>query len=225
MSDANGWPDASKPGVPMNPERDGWHLIGLAGDEIPMRWRSHEKCWGVGIIPESAAKSLRYISALTTPQEAHHRERAAAAAAWLAARDACVRACNFHGDTLTQHWLSASGVPVTRACATILANLSPPSDAAAALAEVVKQARAEEREAILSQPGILTVNCVRGTLRCMERERLEQVLQQARAEERAAIRALIQEVEFPDGGEHEHDACGEYADRIAAAIRARQGGE
>ena len=29
MSDNNGWPD--KPGVPLNPERDGWHWISLLG--------------------------------------------------------------------------------------------------------------------------------------------------------------------------------------------------
>ncbi len=27
MTDPNGWPDASKPGYPLNPERDGWHLV------------------------------------------------------------------------------------------------------------------------------------------------------------------------------------------------------
>jgi hypothetical protein len=27
MTDHNGWPDAAKPGYPMNPERDGWHWV------------------------------------------------------------------------------------------------------------------------------------------------------------------------------------------------------
>jgi hypothetical protein len=27
MSDPNGWPFADRPGVPMNPERDGWHWL------------------------------------------------------------------------------------------------------------------------------------------------------------------------------------------------------
>jgi len=27
MSDNNGWPDPARPGVPLNPERDGWHWL------------------------------------------------------------------------------------------------------------------------------------------------------------------------------------------------------
>jgi hypothetical protein len=54
---------------------------------------------------------------------------------------------------------------------------------------------------------------------------LAEVARVAVEREREAICALIQEVEFPEGGEHEHDACSDYADRIAAAIRARSEGE
>ena len=34
MSDNNGWPDPARPGVPMNPERDGWHWI----NSTPREW-------------------------------------------------------------------------------------------------------------------------------------------------------------------------------------------
>lgn len=152
-SDANGWPD--KPGVPMNPTKPGPHWLRLHGHDEPdvfMWWPKGERWTTLGGDYHKTPMALAavYLAPALTPDEALHHTRAAAAA-WLAARDACVRACNFHGDTLTQHWLSASGVPVTRACATILANLSPPADAAAALAEVVKRAKEEERASIIER--------------------------------------------------------------------------
>ena len=40
MSDTTpgGWPDAARPGVPMNPERDGWHWVRWAGYEPGMEF-------------------------------------------------------------------------------------------------------------------------------------------------------------------------------------------
>ena len=39
MTDTNGWPDPSKPGVPMNPERDGWHWVDRPMHGVlPMQW-------------------------------------------------------------------------------------------------------------------------------------------------------------------------------------------
>jgi hypothetical protein len=38
MTDSNGWPDASKPGYPMNPERDGEHMMEWT-DEHGRVWR------------------------------------------------------------------------------------------------------------------------------------------------------------------------------------------
>jgi hypothetical protein len=39
MTDPNGWPDPSKPGVPMNPERDGWHWVDRPMHGVlPMQW-------------------------------------------------------------------------------------------------------------------------------------------------------------------------------------------
>ncbi len=221
---APAWPDPARPGVPMNPERTGKHWFdeGLV-HPVTHLWLCDSHEWA-----SAPSKTARYIGPCLTPQEVQHRTRAAYAAGWMAAREAGAAHIEANARPIdsASSLISQGRNAGAHEAAMLLRALPPPADAAAALAEVVKRAKEEEREAILSQPGMLTVNCVRGTLRCMERERLEQVLQQARAEEREAICALIQEVEFPDGDEHEHDACGEYADRITAAIRARgEGGE
>ncbi len=38
----NNWPDPARPGVPMNPERDGWHWLvcPLKHDVFPRFWRA-----------------------------------------------------------------------------------------------------------------------------------------------------------------------------------------
>jgi hypothetical protein len=51
MSDNNGWPDPARPGVPLNPERDGWHwvcaAVGIAAP-YPMLWCADGKAWDTG---------------------------------------------------------------------------------------------------------------------------------------------------------------------------------
>lgn len=59
MSDPNGWPDPQRPGVPMNPERDGWHIVN-GGPRIWDAYNQHWK-WNDGIEvfrapPEQAAR-------------------------------------------------------------------------------------------------------------------------------------------------------------------------
>jgi hypothetical protein len=45
MTDNNGWP--GKPGVPMNPERDGWHWVQTSsGELVAYLWRSAGECAG-----------------------------------------------------------------------------------------------------------------------------------------------------------------------------------
>jgi hypothetical protein len=48
MTDPNGWPDASKPGYPMNPERDGEHMMERTDDHGRVwhevwKWRADSK--------------------------------------------------------------------------------------------------------------------------------------------------------------------------------------
>ena len=43
---SNGWP--GKPGVPLNPEKDGWHWLQTPdGELVPYNWRPEGECeWG-----------------------------------------------------------------------------------------------------------------------------------------------------------------------------------
>jgi hypothetical protein len=80
MTDQNGWPDASKPGVPMNPERDGWHWVdsrahGLHALEWNSMWRGSACGWWHGSTsadtPSEFAtlRDLRYLGPCHTPAE------------------------------------------------------------------------------------------------------------------------------------------------------------
>jgi hypothetical protein len=84
MSDTNTWPDAERPGVPLNPEQDGWHWISIDGREPECKeWLSYRKhirmgegrngtWWIVGTAvacsPASASK-WRYFGQALTPDE------------------------------------------------------------------------------------------------------------------------------------------------------------
>lgn len=50
MSDPNGWPDPDKPGVPLHPERDGWHWLHHPEDLRPMvtGWQAELHGWPSG---------------------------------------------------------------------------------------------------------------------------------------------------------------------------------
>ena len=70
MSDTkNGWPD--KPGVPTNPERDGWHWVSLLGGDYPqiMEWFSDAMVWAEDWTVDACALHLRYLSPILTPAE------------------------------------------------------------------------------------------------------------------------------------------------------------
>jgi hypothetical protein len=47
MTDSTGWPDASKPGVPLNPERDGWHWLWADTAEMA-KWSATVQMWSFG---------------------------------------------------------------------------------------------------------------------------------------------------------------------------------
>ena len=39
MSDNNGWPDPARPGVPLNPDQEGWHWLKTGRDGlVPWYW-------------------------------------------------------------------------------------------------------------------------------------------------------------------------------------------
>lgn len=70
----NGWP--GKPGVPMNPEKDGWHWVSLLGCDHPqiMEWFSDAMVWADDWTVEACAKHLRYLGPCLTPDESANRE-------------------------------------------------------------------------------------------------------------------------------------------------------
>jgi hypothetical protein len=75
MDDTNTWPDASRPGVPLNPERYGWHwLIDAFGVAVPIVWTPASG--GAYVVKglESGqagtlAKTARYLGPVLTPAE------------------------------------------------------------------------------------------------------------------------------------------------------------
>lgn len=98
------WPDPKRPGVPMFPERDGWHWLSIGdASPIPIEWNADQSPvafddwgWALGDCdddlhsPEKAAKSMRYHGPVLTPTQIN--EMLAAERQWCA--DAC-RAMSF----------------------------------------------------------------------------------------------------------------------------------
>jgi hypothetical protein len=69
MTDPNGWPDPQRPGVPMNPERDGAHMLRRKGTD-----RLRQFFWSAGtdwdaMTPVRAAYDFCYEGACLTPAE------------------------------------------------------------------------------------------------------------------------------------------------------------
>ena len=84
MSDPNGWPDPARPGVPLNPEQDGAHVL-LWRKDAPQQawWRSGKQEWrwpgGDKCGDYTAGINAAYLGPCLTPQEVAAREAAAEA--------------------------------------------------------------------------------------------------------------------------------------------------
>ena len=93
MTDANGWPDPERPGVPLNPERSGWHWVAMNEDPEPAYWGAAELAGTAGwwftedmhYGPISAGPNVRYLGLCLNPAEV----AAQIAAAVAAERAAC----------------------------------------------------------------------------------------------------------------------------------------
>ncbi len=146
---------ASWYGKPLNPEVDGWHWLRTPdGETAPYEWRVAGECergrwpsyWAAveeGCWP---ATDCAYIAPCLTPSEHHQRTLAASAAAWIAAREACADTVAAKEKGAAEDpWDGGYNVAVYAAEEAIRA-LPPPSDAAAALAEVVRKAKCEAFE-------------------------------------------------------------------------------
>ncbi len=68
MDDPNGWPD--KPGVPLNPEQDGWHWVGYFDEQVPRArfWYAEDNGWGFGL-PADEPERCRYYGPILYPAE------------------------------------------------------------------------------------------------------------------------------------------------------------
>lgn len=71
------WLDPARPGVPLNPERNGWHwvkIIHLISQPRPRLWRSKIDRWelsdGALISPSEFAERWRYLGPVLLPNEA-----------------------------------------------------------------------------------------------------------------------------------------------------------
>lgn len=134
-------------GVPLNPERDGWHWLGRGGSKPePFDWsQAYGEWWFGGSVdfggewkaPDYVRLNYRYLGPCLTPDEVAAREAAAAEAMRKKASEHCARIAAFM--PLPD---ATSGA---RACAGVVERL--PLPAADALARALDAARAEEREA------------------------------------------------------------------------------
>ena len=79
MTTNNGWPDPARPGVPLNPERDGWHWLKTPDSEvIPFEWRVEGECergrWPSYWVRQNedcwTAEECEYIGPCLIPDEA-----------------------------------------------------------------------------------------------------------------------------------------------------------
>ena len=77
MTTNNGW--LGKPGVPLNPERDGWHWVKARSDNLkptwrekfPAQWTAGNRHWIHGTYaPEYAAENWIYLGSCLPPDEA-----------------------------------------------------------------------------------------------------------------------------------------------------------
>lgn len=107
----NGWPNPERPGVPANPERDGWHWVKDFDENIaPWRWCAADEfdphgCWikdASEDVPLSrAGRDCEYLGPCLTPSEV--------AALVEAARADAARAKALMRDFVSSLWMDGPG--------------------------------------------------------------------------------------------------------------------
>ena len=88
MTNPTNWPNPNRPGAPMFPDREGWHVMeGICGGQTALtHWNGRE--WGGGEQVRSLNTSperYRYVGAVYTPAQV--------SALLAAERGRCVSAC------------------------------------------------------------------------------------------------------------------------------------
>ena len=129
------WPDPQRPGVPLNPERDGWHWLVYAGKSVePDRWNAEVQGWRYAGALEytSGTRVWSYLGPCLLPSEVAAREAAARAEE----REACAAdvdcGCAARPDVLAR--LADAGERKAR-------NLCPHGDVCCALQAAAIRAR------------------------------------------------------------------------------------
>lgn len=82
-ADPAGWPDPARPGVPLNPERDGWHWV--AWDPTwpePAFWDAADREWSQSEVSNINTQHAAYLGPCLTPAEVAAREQAAYQQGW-----------------------------------------------------------------------------------------------------------------------------------------------
>ncbi len=155
---APAWPDPARPGVPLNPERGGWHWVVAADPAVstqsaPWWWVATRQHWLPPCDVNSASPLIpararwRYLGPCLTPSEV----AAHTAATWLAAREACAKREDAYANALYHQDPGIYGdnggirelIDAAESRAAAIRALSPPADAMAALEEMLEQARRE----------------------------------------------------------------------------------
>jgi hypothetical protein len=126
MTDQNGWPDASKPGYPLNPDRDGWHWVDRPMHGVlPMQWLEIAGGGWVGkhtclTALEATKAGWRYLGPCHTPAEVF----ALVEAARREEREACAKVLYASATRLEEsagrrrlNQVDAHAVPVLRGTA------------------------------------------------------------------------------------------------------------
>lgn len=96
MTDARGWPDEQRPGVPLNSERDGWHFLHHPEDLRPcvVAWDASIAAWcsGAAHSPHGVVElGYRYLGPCHTPAEVSALVAAARREGAAAEREAAAR--------------------------------------------------------------------------------------------------------------------------------------
>jgi hypothetical protein len=98
MTDPNGWPNSSKPGVPLNPEQFGAHRIRWFGDDETWLWHPRRNVWinSVGgfhsALDVGSAYGSTYLGPCHTPAEVEALVDLAIKSGRLAEREAAYQA-------------------------------------------------------------------------------------------------------------------------------------
>lgn len=148
-ADPAGWPDPARPGVPLHPERDGWHWLHHKEDmrPIPAMWNAALAGWTCGTLHSPGwivDLGYTYLGPCILPADLA-AERAAAAEQM---REACAEACDGHAETLALNAVGGLAVVAARTSAAIIRSLPIPD--ASALAERDERMREEgSREAFV----------------------------------------------------------------------------